>query len=471
MRATAHPIGPDPFSDEVESAFLEQESFWTAADLVSVATVRQIRSDAAKSAASFIVNHADSGSPAFHSAQTFMEVEHGADTQPLDMNAEVGDKEAARIGRLRRLLSESPRNPLRWVDLALAHTSVGNRSRADRAMRTALAMAPQNRFVLRSAARFFVHSGKGDEALHWLNHSEGLLEDPWLLSAQIAVSQVVEAPTKHVRAARELLNDGSISPISSSELFAVLSTEELIAGRDKPARQFMASALIEPTDNAVAQAVWGSEHGLDELSQEALEVPRTFEARTLQSMQDEDWSRAIDGVQFWLRDEPFSLRASLHATYISSSGLQDFAQAINFAFDGLRINPGNLSLINNGAFALANAGRAVDALALLNSAKSSGGALIDFTMDATRGLVEFRMGNFERGRDLYRGSADAFRKAGRGHDLAALCLVMWAREEVLANTEAGGRLLAEASEVAQRGTSRDAKLWLERIRRQLRSPS
>ena len=61
------------------------------------------------------------------------------------------------IRSLKARLKSYPRNGLAWVDMARHYAMLGADKHAIRSMRSALALAPHNRFVLRSAARLYVH--------------------------------------------------------------------------------------------------------------------------------------------------------------------------------------------------------------------------------------------------------------------------------------------------------------------------
>ena len=49
-------------------------------------------------------------------------------------------------------------NPIVWVELARLYIMHDQVEKAERALLTALHLAPDNRFVLRSATRFFIHT-------------------------------------------------------------------------------------------------------------------------------------------------------------------------------------------------------------------------------------------------------------------------------------------------------------------------
>jgi tetratricopeptide (TPR) repeat protein len=447
---------------------VEERSNWTAADLLSAAVSRGLSSEIVEQAVSHI--QAESfESPALLAVLKGIAgaADGGIDTVPLDLS-ELQQDIRARVGGLRTELQMRPRNPLRWLDLARAHLTLGNLVSAHRSVRTALNLAPANRLVLRSASRFFVHSGEGEEALHWLDKSGRVDDDPWLLAAHLAVSQMSDEPLTKMRAARTLLIDDSMDPFTTSELFAVVASEELSSGRTRPARRLMESALRDPTENAVAQAVWSQKHGLGSMDAGSLRAPRAFEAETLTALQESQWTGAADAVARWVADEPFSLRAVLHATYIATTGLEDYELGLKYALAGLQTTPSHALLLNNAAFNFANLGRTREAEAMLNQAESDAIEVASM-LKATRGLVHFRLGEILPGRELYRAAAEAFRKAGSS-EYFLLCQVMWAREEIIAGTEVGIGLYEELSRLVPVAKSANtARIWFERMRRQLRS--
>lgn len=65
------------------------------------------------------------------------------------------DERRVKIRKLRISLREFPRNPLAYMDLAREYVALGQPLSAAKAVETALALAPNNRFVLRSTSRFF----------------------------------------------------------------------------------------------------------------------------------------------------------------------------------------------------------------------------------------------------------------------------------------------------------------------------
>jgi len=72
------------------------------------------------------------------------------------------NKKRAKSLRLRS--KEELHNPFVWVDLARAYENLGVREKAERMMRVALTLAPEDRFVLRSAARLYFHHDEFEQA-------------------------------------------------------------------------------------------------------------------------------------------------------------------------------------------------------------------------------------------------------------------------------------------------------------------
>ena len=127
------------------------------------------------------------------------------------------------IAGRRAWLSDHPRDSVAWMELALFFSTVGVREKARNCVETALALAPSNRYVLRSSTRYFLHEGEPDKAAFFLERSRALLRDPWLAAAQLAVLEVMgRRPTK-IRAIRALV-DADADDRTLSELRGALGS-------------------------------------------------------------------------------------------------------------------------------------------------------------------------------------------------------------------------------------------------------
>lgn len=469
LKEQASRIAPEAIDirelSELEQDFLEDPAPWIAADFLSATMALGAQSVAAMRASDLIMSTDDPQLEfARMLASAYMAEFSGAEPS-ADVKAATSGVAVlrVRISKLRALLTLDPRNSIRWVDLGLSYVTAGEPEKARRAIMNALSLEPDNRFVVRSAVRFFVHSQRPSKALRVLETTPRLFEDPWLLSAHMSVRQFEERPIQHVRQARTLMHQQSSSPFSLSELRGAMATEEVLAGSTKAAASLMREALTDPTDNTVAQAAWGVDRGLGELTQDALEGPLTFEARTISFSLDFEWSLALEEARLWIEDEPFSARAFNSAAYIAGSRLLRFDEAAEIARAGLALNPTSYRLANNAAFALANIGRLEDASHLLARYRQYPTDEQKWVMTATRGLLHFRRGETEAGRADYDSAWRGLLKSGSNPSNAVLCLVMWTREEILAGTPLAATMLDRARTAAGPKPTGDIQMWLDRV--------
>ncbi len=122
-------------------------------------------------------------------------------------------------------------------------------------------------------------------------------------------------------------------------------------------------------------------------------------------------------------------------------------------------------LRNNLAFALASNNRTDDAIKVLRTTdyeKATG--MSGITLAATHGLVLFRMGAPDRGRQLYRLAIDRANRLG----IQKYCLMAdlyLAREEVLARTSATRTAVQQALAKASKSTDKEVAVIAEQVRR------
>lgn len=327
----------------------------------------------------------------------------------------------------RRRLSVRTNNAAAWVDLALAHTIQGLMTRAVREIRLALQLAPDNRFVLRAAARFFVHIDEPEQANRILRQSNRLAHDPWLLAAELSSAQKAFGRVQNVNRSRTMVEESGYSPRALSELISELATAEMHSGSDKRARSLFRQSFTDPTENAVAQAVSWSDRTNLELRPELLAMDGSYEARALENARSGDWSGATSEASSWHRDQPFSIDPYTFASYTASLGLGDFERASQIALEGLRLHKNDRTLRNNAAYSLANLDRTaearlyVDVPARLNEVD-------DFVDLATMGMIHFREGDWKGGSTMYQRAIVGFNRHKR-NDLTAVATAHWAIEE------------------------------------------
>jgi len=442
----------------------ENRSLSFAADLVGGALVRGLP-ERAREAAEFIVGLGDAAPlSATSSARSVL----GLQTPDIagDIPTSPTPAELSKtVGRLRTRLREMPRNPTLWVDLARTYTLLGQAEQATRAMRTALALAPGNRFVLRSAARLFLHLKEPERAYGLLRSAEATRFDPWLLAAEIAVASATEHTPRFMKEGEGMLVQAKSAPLHTSELASAIGTVELMEGRLRRGRQHFREALRLPTDNTLAQAQWVATNqvGGGIVIETDLDRPRSFEARALAHRFKGEWEPALEEAKKWLYDEPFSRRAAASASYLASIPLERYEEAAGLARLGLASTQRDPLLVNNLAFALASAGRIEEAEEEFRriSPEEFKSRQLRATLNATRGLLFYRRGDIDQGRLHYEQAIEQFRAEG-DQLRVALALLYHAREARLAETTEAERIWNAAQVQAEKVTLPEISLLLSR---------
>lgn len=337
------------------------------------------------------------------------------------------------LARQKRRLKQDPRNAIAWADLARRYTALGQFEHAERALSVALSLAPDSRYLMRSAARFYVHIDRPRSAHRLLRDSARTLEDPWLLAALLAVGSVAKVPTIGTGSARRIMADDNFRMIERSELFSEVATFEMRAGAKRKAKDLFRKSLTTPTDNSLAQIGWAA-HRLTgfEVRVENVDIPFKDEALARAASQAGDWTVAVTHGLRWLRDQPFDSSAATMASYALSVGLERYEEAANVAEFGLISQPGHPALVNNLAFASIEMGDLTRASGVLASANPSAMELADrVAILATIGLMAFRLGDVEGGR---RGYADSISLArvGARKPMEVMGRLMLFREELRA---------------------------------------
>lgn len=349
------------------------------------------------------------------------------------------------IANLKARVREYPQNPILWMDLAFYYSALGQTKEAGKAVAVSLSLNKENRYLLRSGSRFFMHLGSPDIALHYLRQSNIGQHDPWLIAAEIAISDTAESPSKRVKIAKGMLEMESFGKFHLSEMAGALGTVEFKNGSRKKAKKLFGIALEDPTENTLAQATF-FKNELGELlpSSTSGKVAHTFEAATRMKFYEQDYRGALEEAKKWFAYQPFSSRPAVGGSYIAAVALRQFDEAIKIAKMGLLSSPQDVMLRNNLAFALASVGKIEDAKqSLAHIIESDPTESENSTLTATRALINFREGKAEEGRSLYRMAVDYFR---RHKDLRseAIAKFFWAREESLVKSPTAAQLEKEA---------------------------
>jgi tetratricopeptide (TPR) repeat protein len=456
------PTAPDI---EAREAWVRSRTLWHALDLVGSAfVIGDSRDEEVQSAARYIESRGeDCPLVARQLVARLLHSEHDDSRLP---EVAPADEEGIRteIHSKRKRVHEEPRNSILWIDIARLYTSVGQHKKAEQAVEAAFRLGSENRFILLAAARFFVHIGAHDRALRILRGTTLSQSDPWVVAAEIGVSTFYEVGPKFLKTGRRMLGSDDFSAFTTSELASAIATVELNEGNTKGAKKLFKQSLTLPTENSAAQAEWAyAQVGQLGIRPSPADIPRNYEAQALYAYRLSDWNNAVWNARQWLSDQPFSSRPAGVASYLYSSILERYEESIRILRFSLISNPRDRGLTNNLVFTLINLGRLAEAESTLNTIDpTAADDLSTITLIATKGLLLFRKGHPEAGRNLYLDAiALAKRKGNRRY--AALAALHLAIEEIQADMSTKAETFKTASKLARAEQEPDVKHIYDRL--------
>ncbi|MER8977914.1 hypothetical protein [Mesorhizobium sp. M0870] len=341
----------------------------------------------------------------------------------------------------------NPNDPIAWVELAFAQTVKGHTGAAKRSMTVALHLAPDNRHVLRSASRLFLHTGEKDRAHDLLLRSPSTRTDPWLLAAEIALAEVAERDPRFFKHALRVLDDGGLPPHQITELAGATATRELLDGSRKKAKRMFMQSMVAPTGSSLAQAEWatprlGAEIVLASRFRSTIEP---YEAESFHLYREARFSEVPSACQKWAEVDPFSIRPFEFGS-AAAGHAGNIEKAEELARLGLARRPNSPLLVNCLAYALASLGRLDEAELVIKKLKlSDEDKPLALLTAANKGLIEFRRGNFDQGRALYHEASEGFIRIGQRVS-SAHARVYLAREAVIAGLPDAKKLVSEAQD-------------------------
>ncbi|TWI64376.1 hypothetical protein IP91_03146 [Pseudoduganella lurida] len=451
LPTAVNPAAPanTPVPQHVKAYFDEQLKQWHsapnfggAADLLNYGHDPEFREKLIEPA-KFILQEQDGVSAQLHSvASLVLGTPFFAEYMP---QKEFQQKE---IARLKRHLSINPRNSIALIDMARMYAILGQNEQAGEAIMMACALEPNNRFVLRSAARFYTHLKQADRALFVLQKSARTQEDPWLLAALVAVETVLGKSPSLFKKAQRTVEGSRFAPMHLAELGAALGTLLMEEGHAKEAKRTFNVALRSPNDNAVAQAVWFVNHHSIQMNimPEWLTDKYSSEAQYYDLEKRGDYAGALTAAHNWFEDEPFSsrpLRASSHAASI----IGKYSTAEDCMRRALFLGPYETECENNLVFALAaqnkmeEVGKRLQNIIQLEIAET--GVVSGHTL-ANLGLYYYRLGVHDKGYDFYQ-SAYELLDSKKENSSKALAMAFW----VLAAKEANDPRAEDVIELAE----------------------
>ncbi|MDP2448015.1 MAG: hypothetical protein Q8M93_07240 [Polaromonas sp.] len=327
------------------------------------------------------------------------------------------------INRLRSLLRSNPSNPLALLDYAQLQAALGKTRAAERSILTALSLAPNNRTVLRTAARYYVHADNAGLGHHLIRKHRRTADDPWLLASEIALADAANVDSVFLaKGKRFLLEQKKFSSAHVTELAGVIAYQELRSGNLKKARESQRKALLSPNDNVVAHAVdFENNFGIKLDSPEVLNaISRSSEALVLRAWVEMEPEVVESQSLVWHDQEPFSSRPiQMLSTLLLFRG--DSSQAMRWLKAGLLTDPKDRGLLINLAFAQACQSKLSEAGATIRRLRSLYPDAEPFVR-ATEGLIEYARGNFDLGDQFYDGAMEIFKKRNTP-EVATYCRV------------------------------------------------
>ena len=362
----------------------------------------------------------------------------------------------AKIGLLRKQVHEHCNNPIAYCELARCYANLGFDEKARQYMNYAVYLAPNSRYISRSAARFFVHIGDFDRAKRILIANGQVNSDPWVMAAEIAVESVMDRSSRYLKIGRQLVLSGNVSAFSSSELCFAICNEDKINGKRKDARKMYEMGIIDPNDNSLAQAEFFAKEdlniNLDLTSYKSL--AHKNEADTRKALSLGDYETAFISSMKWMRDYRFEHRPIEFAFGISCDYLKKYDYAIEIVRAFVKSNPKDPAAINNLVYALGLSDRIEEAEQELKKIDfkhyRTGNTNNSICLLATCGLIEYRKGDIDSGRNLYNASISAAKKSNdkeQGKKLAAKARLNMIREEIRAVDDYDEKLLNELDDL------------------------
>lgn len=310
------------------------------------------------------------------------------------------------IARLKEYLNNYPADAIYHMEIARLYVVLGQLNKAEYHVNIAIKLDGNNRYIVRAAARFYMHLKKNKNALSIIRHSKMYKKDPWLLAAEISLCQLNQITSREIKRGLELIESGHYSNFELTELSSAIGTEEMIHGAYTKSKRLFNKSLLDPNDNSLAQAQWVVENNnfqFDEM--ERVIVPEHFwEANAYRYFVNKDYSQALKCSKRWIEQEQYSTRATFYAYRLAATYQNNLKEGEDILKNSLVANKGDKLLINDYAYTLALNGKIEEAERQIFKAKNSleDAPEVKICITATKGLIAFRKGDINDGHDYYK---------------------------------------------------------------------
>jgi tetratricopeptide (TPR) repeat protein len=306
------------------------------------------------------------------------------------------------------------------ANLGYAYAALGLSDKGFAAARQATALSPHNRDVALSAIGHWV--ARGDNAAAEAALTEMHRSNPGDTQISLALAETklrledIRGALRVLRRTRDIV--GLSAPPDKTDLLAAIALVEFKAGlRD---RQGTAEELLRQLESSdfksipTARMLFGllDRRGdivrLKEIRDrlgEKLAEPQLheFDARIAELVGD--FIRALDEGFAWLKVDPFNPRPSALVGLLLTDFQADYEGAVKVGIESLKRLPGNVTLLNNVAYAFAMSGNARDARAYLPLPESVPPRAQPFIV-ATEALISLVEGNIDKAKVGYERAAN-----------------------------------------------------------------
>lgn len=441
-----------PIDDYID-AWKENQTIPFAGDLISAAIMgEQKNNHFVYEAANFIIERKDDVPDSLY--RTALSIIPPTELVVNERTTTISDRLDAilnqdninkeRIRFLRKLIHRYPYNPIWYNEMALTYTKLGLTKKAVECMNIAIHLAPVSRYISRSAARLFLHVGDFDRAHDVLIKNPLISKDPWLVASEIGVNTLRGRYSRFVKSGISMVNSGSYSPFSLTELSSAIGSLEYHNSKKK-CKFFLDKALISPNDNSLSQAEWllSLDKSMNFVFSDYSSLKNKFEADARRSFLNNDFLQALFTSIEWIEEMPFAKTPIDFAANMAFTFQKRYDDAVKILKIGLKSNPNELSFWNNLAYSYAISGNTNEADKILNDSLLKSSYVNDnvrICVIATKGLNEFRKKNVDNGRYFYM-KAMSLAKDKNDLNLLHKAILNYMREELLATGQCEDELL------------------------------
>ena len=392
----------------------------------------------------------------------------------LDIDPTVQFPIYAKIAQLKKLLILYPTTAVYHIEIARQYMLLGQLDRAEEHINNALYFDCNNRFVVRSAARFFIHRENEDMAIDVLRKSGLTKKDPWLMASEISVSRHYDRRSPNLKRAIDLIDSKNFSNFDLSELCGTIGMEEYESGAYKKSRKLFNQSLTAANDNSFAQAQWMAKNRQLDLIFPNAPINTSFkEALSYEKFFAGEFNSALQYAIQWQDEVPYSLKCAMFGSGISTTFKKDYKTSIRLLSTYLQTNQRSKAALNDLAYAYALNNDTVNAQIKIDLAAKeidrNNYELVDICIVATQGLILFREGFVEEGTKCYEIAVESSRRLP-DKDMLHSAILNYTRELLLHSntTDTREKVVSLLGEVPEKPNDSANAVMREEVEKMLR---